>query len=93
MFERFTPEMQLAMVHDRLFTKVYNEQVVDSMNAVTAKFPDPTKLLQEMEASQSGFIKVLEKAQEEGATHANIKQALKSTQRFQLAMIGQKKLC
>lgn len=68
--------MKLALVHENNFANVYNEQVVAKMNAVTRQFPDKTRLLDEMESHQTGFIAMLGQAIGDQKTRQEIKETL-----------------
>lgn len=51
--------MKIAIIHENLFANVYNEQVITQMKKITSMLPDKNRLLQEMESSQAGFIKMI----------------------------------
>lgn len=72
-FDKFTPEMQLALIHSNTFTDVFNEQVTAKMNQICAKFPDKSQLFQEMESKKTGFLKLLIKAEYQSEEKQQIK--------------------
>jgi hypothetical protein len=51
--------MKIAIIHENLFANVYNEQVITQMKKIASMLPDKNRLLQEMESSQAGFIKMI----------------------------------
>lgn len=65
--------MQLAIEHENHFTALYNDSVVASMNKIVALFPDNSKLLQELEAQQEGYLKLLKSQSDDLDKRSEIK--------------------
>ena len=52
-------------MHDNLFAKLYNEQVVDPMNNVIADFPEKRTIFSEIELQRQGCAELLKKSRQD----------------------------